>query len=73
MMRWTLAWFRQEGMGRAWLDVLLDNAPALSLYRKLGFTPGTAGLTYRRPLAKREVRRIMESQRGTYIKFGGWR
>jgi len=73
MLRWALAWFRQEGMRRAWLDVLLDNARALSLYRKLGFTPGTAGLTYRRPLDKREVRRIMERQRGTYIKFGGWR
>jgi ribosomal-protein-alanine N-acetyltransferase len=73
MMRWALAWFRQEGMRRAWLDVLLGNAPALSLYKKLGFTPGTAGLTYRRPLDEREVRRIVESQRGTYIKFGGWR
>jgi ribosomal-protein-alanine N-acetyltransferase len=73
MMRWALARFRQEGMRRAWLDVLLDNAPALALYRKLGFTPGTTGVTYRRPLDKKEVRRIMESQRGTYIKFGDWR
>jgi ribosomal-protein-alanine N-acetyltransferase len=73
MMRWALAWFRQEGMRRAWLDVLLGNAPALSLYRKLGFTPGTTGLTYRRPLDEKEARRIMERQRGTYIKFGDWR
>jgi ribosomal-protein-alanine N-acetyltransferase len=73
MMRWALVWFRQEGMRRAWLDVLLGNAPALSLYKKLGFTPGTTGLTYRRPLDEREVRRIMERQRGTYIKFGDWR
>lgn len=73
MMRWALAWFRQEGMRRAWLNVLLNNAPALSLYRKLGFTPGTTGLTYRRPLDKKEVRRVTRSQRGTYIKFGGWR
>ena len=73
MMRWALAWFRQEGMRRAWLDVLLDNAPAMALYRKLGFTPGVTGLTYRRPLDKKEVRRILGRQRGTYIKFGGWR
>jgi ribosomal protein S18 acetylase RimI-like enzyme len=73
MMRWALAWFRQEGMRRAWLDVLLGNAPAISLYKKLGFTPGAAGLTYRRPLDEKEVRRILGSQRGTYIKFGGWR
>jgi ribosomal protein S18 acetylase RimI-like enzyme len=73
MMRWALAWFRQEGVRRAWLDVLLDNAPAMALYRKLGFTPGVTGLTYRRPLDEREVQRIRESQRGTYIKFGDWR
>jgi len=73
MMRWALAWFRQEGMRRAWLDVLLDNAPALALYKKLGFTPGTTGLTYRRPLDENELQRIREEQRGTYIKFGDWR
>jgi len=73
MMRWALAWFRQEGMRRAWLDVLLNNAPAIALYKKLGFTPGVTGLTYRRPLDKKEVRRILGRQRGTYIKFGGWR
>jgi ribosomal-protein-alanine N-acetyltransferase len=73
MMRWALAWFRQNGMRRAWLDVLLDNAPALSLYKKLGFVPGVTGLTYRRPLDEKEVRRIVEKQRGTYIKFGDWR
>jgi ribosomal protein S18 acetylase RimI-like enzyme len=73
MMRWALSWFRLEGMRRAWLDVLLENAPALALYRKLGFTPGTTGLTYRRPVDEKEVRRILEGQRGTYIKFGDWR
>lgn len=73
MMRWALAWFQQEGMRRAWLDVLLDNAPAFALYRKLGFTPGVTGLTYRRPVDEKEVRRILEGQRGTYIKFGDWR
>jgi len=73
MMRWALAWFRQEGMRHAWLDVLLDNAPGISLYKKLGFAPGAAGLTYRRPLDENELQRIREEQRGTYIKFGDWR
>ncbi len=27
MMRWALAWFRQEGMRRAWLDVLWTTPP----------------------------------------------
>lgn len=73
MMRWALAWFRDQGMRRARLEVLLDNPPAIALYRKLGFTAGTTGLTYRRPLDEKELQRIRESQRGTYIKFGTWR
>ena len=73
MMRWALAWFRKEGMRRAWLDVLLDNHRALALYKKLGFVPGTTGLTFRRPLDENELKRIREERRGTYIKFGGWR
>ncbi len=73
MVRWALAWFHEQGMRRARLEVLLDNGSAIALYRKLGFTAGTTGLTYRRPLDQKELRRIRDSQRGTYIKFGTWR
>src|SRR3990170_4901895 len=73
MMRWALAWCRDRGLPRAKLEVRLGNAPALALYRKLGFAPGPTGLTYRRPIDDEQVRRILEGQRGTYIKFGGWR
>jgi len=73
MMRWALAWFRGRDLRRATLEVEVDNGPAIALYRKLGFVPGTTGLTYCRPIDEAEVRKIMESQRGTYIKFGKWR
>lgn len=73
MMRWAAAWFRKQGLRRATLEVLTDNAPAIALYRKLGYVPATTGLTYRRPVDEAEVRKILEKRRGTYIKFGQWR
>jgi ribosomal protein S18 acetylase RimI-like enzyme len=73
MMRWAAAWFRERGLRRVTLKLLTDNAPAIALYRKLGYVPTTTGLTYRRPVDEAEVRKILEKQRGTYIKFGQWR
>jgi ribosomal-protein-alanine N-acetyltransferase len=73
MLRWALAWFRQQGLRRAELTVTIDSAPAIALYRKLGFAPATIGLDYRRPIDEDEVRRVLEKRRGSLIKFGGWR
>jgi ribosomal protein S18 acetylase RimI-like enzyme len=73
MMRWALAWFRGQGLRRASVKVLTDNGPAIALYRKLGFVPKMTNLAYRRPINEAEVKKIIDRQRGTYIKFGQWR
>jgi len=73
MMRWTLAWFRHQGMRRARLFVISDNNAAIALYRKLGFVPGQRGLTYRRPADKKELAEMAKKRTGTFVKFGGWR
>jgi ribosomal protein S18 acetylase RimI-like enzyme len=73
MLRWALARFREQGLRRATLTVSTDNAGAIALYRKLGFTPGMMGVNYRRPIDPDEVRQVLEKHRGSIIKFGGWR
>ena len=69
MMRWVLAWFRQEGLESAALTVSTDNGPAIALYRKLGFEPTEKGLDYRRPLDEDEVRQVLEKRVTTHIRM----
>jgi ribosomal protein S18 acetylase RimI-like enzyme len=68
LMRWALAWFRSQGLQRAALQVNTDNAPAIALYRKLGFEATDIGLDYRRPIDEDEVRQVLEKRQGHYIK-----
>lgn len=73
MLRWALAWFREQGLRRSALTVSVENTAAIALYRKLGFTPGIMGFNYRRPIDPAEVRQVLDKHRGSHIKFGGWR
>ena len=67
MLHWALGWFRGEGLRRASLTVSVDNAPAIALYRKLGFASGEMGLDYRRPIDEEEVRQVLEKHRAAHI------
>jgi ribosomal-protein-alanine N-acetyltransferase len=67
MMRWTLAWFLEQGLTNAELTVRTDNPGAVALYRKLRFESIQAAVIYRRPIAKDEVRQLLESQRREHI------
>ena len=66
-MRWVLGWFRAEGLRRATLTVSTWNAPAIALYRKLGFTVGEMGFDYRRLIDEAEVRQVLEKGRAPHI------
>ncbi len=67
IMRWTLGWGRERGLRRATLTVNVDNAAAIALYRKLGFSAGEIGLDYRRPIAEEEVRHVLEKHAASHI------
>lgn len=68
LMRWALVWFREQGLRRAALTTNTDNARAIALYRKLGFTVAEIGVDYRRPIDEDEVRQVLEKHRGVHIR-----
>jgi ribosomal protein S18 acetylase RimI-like enzyme len=67
MLRWALAEFQSNGARRATLTTNTDNAPAIALYRKLGFVPQEFGFDYRRPIDEDEVRQVLERNRAEHI------
>ncbi len=75
LVRWCVAWLRNNGGRRVRIRVGIDENLALKTLRELGFTPGETGLDYTRTIDKAEaLAKIAERQaHGTVIKFGDWR
>ena len=67
-MRWALARFHADGLRAASLTVSTGNAPAIALYRKLGFTPSETGWAYLRPIDEDEVRQVLEKHRSAHSR-----
>jgi hypothetical protein len=75
LMRWTIAFLRNNGGRRQRRRLHMDRTVDLALLRSLGFTPGETGLDYTRPVDPDEVRSKIEERQGhgSLIKFGDWR
>jgi mycothiol synthase len=69
MTQWALGQFAQLGARRATLTTNVDNAPAIALYKKLGFAPKEFGLDYRRPIDEEEVRQVLERKRAEHVSM----
>ena len=73
MLRWALAWFREQGMRRAKLIVRADNAPRSPSTASSASRPADAASSTAARRSKTRARRAGGQAQGTYIKFGGWR
>ncbi|HLG10137.1 MAG TPA: hypothetical protein VI876_00125, partial [Dehalococcoidia bacterium] len=74
LLRWTIAFLRNNGGRRQRRRVYLDNAAEVALYRESGFSPAETGVDYTRPVDPADVERKVEDRKsGTMIKFGDWR
>jgi hypothetical protein len=74
LLRWSIAWLRNNGGRRIRRQAYLDD-PELAQLRDLGFAPGETGLDYYGSLDADERARKEEERRahGSMIKFGNWR
>ncbi len=75
LLRWTVAFLRNNGGRRQRRRVYLDQNEDVALMRGLEFIPGESGVDYTRPVDRAEIERQIEErkQHGTLIKFGSWR
>lgn len=75
LLRWSIAWLRNNGGRRIRQRVLVDDSAQIALLRSAGFTAGETGIDYMRPIEAAEVQRRVEARKGTgtLIKFGDWR
>jgi hypothetical protein len=75
LLRWVMAFLRNNGGRRQRRRAYLDNTEEVALLREIGFTPGETGVDYTRPVDPADVQRKVEERQshGTMIKFGDWR
>ncbi|MGB2695790.1 MAG: GNAT family N-acetyltransferase [Dehalococcoidia bacterium] len=69
LMRWAFAWFRWQKLRSAALTVSTWNAPAIALYRKLGFAVTEMGFDYRRPIDAEEARQVLEKRQTVRVQM----
>ena len=74
LLRWIVAFLRNNGGRRQRRRVFLEDAADVSLMRDTGFTPSETGVDYTRPVDPADVQQTIEDRKsGTMIKFGDWR
>jgi hypothetical protein len=75
LLRWTMAFLRNNGGRRLRRRVDLDQAADLASLRALGFTPGETGIDYTRAVDPAEVKAKIDERQahGTLIRYGDWR
>jgi len=75
VMRWAIAFLRNNGGRRQRRRVYMDETEDVALMRSLEFTAGESGVDFTRPVEAAEVDQQIEErkQHGTIIKFGSWR
>lgn len=75
LLKWSIAWLRNNGGRRLRKRVYLDDAGDLALLRSAGFLPAETGIDYSRPVDAADVRTKIANRQshGSMIKFGDWR
>lgn len=75
LLRWIIAWLRNNGSRRIRRKVYTHEAAELALMRQIGFTAAETGLDYTRPVDAADVKSMIEERQahGTLIRYGDWR
>jgi hypothetical protein len=75
LLRWSVAWLRNNGGRRIRKQVYMDEKVDLALLRDTGFVPGETGLEYYRPVDAAAFQAKIDERKshGWYITLGDWR
>ena len=75
LLKWSIAWLRNNGGRRLRKRVYLDDAGDLALLRSAGFSPAETGVDYHRPVEASDAQRKIDDRQahGSMIRYGDWR